>query len=318
MKKGLCGAWGGLRRLVIAAAFVAGLPSGACFAASAPPDDATKEAISLTLDAAQAAGLDIPGDKDTRDTVTNALACAIGGEKLLNCARDALVDKLPDEAKPFAQCLINGGDAPTCASKGFVGLVEKQFSDPTVRKAAQCVTDDLGKGDQAGAAQCLLDPAAKQALKALPPDLAKCFDTPDAAKQCALAKLGPLSGTAQCIATSKTLTDCTSAQAGNLSDALDTFKEARLPDGPSLDPSKPGQSLTNLMKVATAIKGGHWDQIGLYGCAQLYKRPPISSFRSSCRSWCRASATSSPISPGPSSTPWSRIELIFCRSSGIS
>src|SRR5581483_10926193 len=149
---------------------VAGLPSGTSYAVSAPPDEATKEAINLTLDAAQAAGLDIPGDKDTRDTVTNALACAIGGEKLLNCARDALVDKLPEEAQPFATCLIDGGDAPTCASKGFVGLVEKQISDPTLRKAAQCVTDDLGKGDQAGAAQCLLAPAAKQAVEALPPN----------------------------------------------------------------------------------------------------------------------------------------------------
>jgi hypothetical protein len=257
-------------RRCLAAAFLA-LASllfpRASLAYTAPPDEATKQAIDMTLDAAQSAGMPVPGDKDTRDMLTSVLTCGIRGDKLINCARDALVDKLPDEAKPLGKCLLEGGRVEECAAKGFIGFAEQQIQDPTLQKAAQCVTDKLGSGDQAGAAQCLLDPAAKEAAKHLPPDLQKCFDSPEAGGKCAMDKLGPLSKTAECIAKVADPTGCDSTEKG-LADALGTLKKL-VPDD-AVDPSKAPKTLGNLLKVAQGIRSGKWDDVVLYGGSQIY------------------------------------------------
>jgi hypothetical protein len=61
--------------------------------------------------------------------------CAIApGATVLGCARKSLVGTLPEQARPFAGCLLEGGTADDCARRAVIGALP-----PEARGLAECI-----------------------------------------------------------------------------------------------------------------------------------------------------------------------------------
>ena len=85
-------------------------------------NEATDNAIDLTLQAASAAG-GIELSAPERNLVKSVMGCAIDGSKLEDCGRQILVGQLgqlPPPAEDLADCLLKKGTVETCGQQAII------------------------------------------------------------------------------------------------------------------------------------------------------------------------------------------------------
>jgi hypothetical protein len=264
-----------------------------------------------------------------KSLVRCAVNAADGAEskKLLECARDELIRKLPQQAQPLARCLVGGGSIPQCARTTILSQALKD-APPEARSFADCL---LGSGDVPQCAQqvvtsrllreapvlagCVAPGAnvfqcTQSAINLkLPPDLkpladcllegktvAQCAQNeivsklPEEAKPlgnclirngnvqaCAQAELNsrlpaPVQGLSQCIAQGSQVVQCGrqfAAEQPALREAFATLERLKV-DAATRLTEVPG-SIQNILRVAQGIREDKWDQVAIYGGAEVYK-----------------------------------------------
>jgi hypothetical protein len=193
--------------------------------------------------------------------VSDLTTCAVDGTPIEQCGRNVLEGQLPAPARPLADCMLQGGDLPSCAQKGVVGLLDAGSGllpggialPDSVKPAAKCL---LGSALNGGSS---VEGCVRDAVVGAIPDpnlqnLASCVLKGQQVAGCATdalaAKLGPDAGpVAQCLV-KKTAppAQCLAQAAGRLPPELkcladqatapSCLKQAmidRLPDGPRKD-----------------------------------------------------------------------------------
>jgi hypothetical protein len=182
------------RRTAIARAFLVatlclGAIPGARSAHAADEVDVAVEAF-----AAGGAAVGVTVGKTEKELVKSVVRCAADAaqsKSLLNCARDELIKRLPQEAQPLAGCLLKGESIPQCAQSVVVAKLP-----PEVKPLADCV---LGGGKIEQCVQTAI-------VSKLPPPaqpLASCFLPGAKVPQCAQSLID-----AQLPPDAKPLADC--------------------------------------------------------------------------------------------------------------
>jgi hypothetical protein len=318
-----------LRTASVRASLVATLCLGAVLGApSAYAYDEVDAAVDAFAEGGAAVGVTVgTNEKELVKSLVRCAADAAQHKSLLNCARDELVRRLPQEARPLAGCLLGGDSIPQCARTTVLSQLLKD-APPDVRPFADCL---LRSGDVPQCAQqavtskllreapvlagCLAPGAnvpqcAQSAIDLkLPPEvqpLAECLlggktvgrcvqeeiasKLPKEAKPfgdclmgsgnvqaCAQAELNsklpaPLQGLSRCIAQGTQVVQCGrqfAADQPELREAFASLERLKVDDATRLTEA-PG-SIQNILRVVQGIREDKWDQVLIYGGAEVYK-----------------------------------------------
>ena len=199
-----------------------------------------------------------------------AAKCVANDRPVLECARDYLVENLPERAKPMAKCLIQDlgnidRNIGRCALEAAAPLLSKQIPP----EALNCLINNPGN-----AAQCALGALAPKIAEQLPPDVQKCLkDNLNDAAKCAadtavkaaidkaMANVPPdVRRMAQCVTKLEKASDC-DVLPPQVKQALEAAEKLK----------NEVSTASNIIKVAEGMKKDDWDQVALYGGAEVYK-----------------------------------------------
>ena len=166
--------------------------------------------------------------------------CVANDRPVLECARDYLVEHLPERAKPMAKCLIQDlgnidRNIGKCALETAAPLLSKQIPPEVL----SCVITNPAND----AAKCAADTAVKAAI-----DKAMANVPPDVRRM------------AQCVTKLEKAADC---------DVLPPQVKAALEAADKL--KNEVNTAWNIIKVAAGIKNDDWDEVFFYGGAEVYK-----------------------------------------------
>ena len=239
-------------------------------------------------------------------TFTN---CIVGGGGAKDCMSKEIVSQLPEQARPLAQCIADGGNVTDCGKQAIVGEVLsalpkdaqpmgecilmqgkspgdcakdfaiKQIPDPDAQKIASCALSGTTT-----VADCL-----KQAALSAVPDEAKpltdCLAKPGAdagscAKQFAVSQMpDALKPLASCLNDGKSADECAkeagqgvvnTAQLAATQAALKQLQDLKIDNPGDINRNLPG-TVRNIILLAQGIHDGNWEEMILGGGTEVAK-----------------------------------------------
>ena len=105
--------------------------------------------------------------KNAPAEATQLLNCVTSLKNVVGCGTDAVLDKIPEQARPMARCILEGGDAVDCGKKLVVGTLMEQVPEKA-RPITECL---IGGGN---VAKCAQDEALRNIPNADARNVAAC------------------------------------------------------------------------------------------------------------------------------------------------
>ncbi|MGE0278668.1 MAG: hypothetical protein AB7R40_24990 [Nitrospiraceae bacterium] len=201
----------------------------------------------------------------TEKLIIKALVrCATNKRSVLVCAREEALRQLPAETRPLATCMLQGRSIEACAENELLRRLP-----PETRGVAQCLASR----------RSLADCARGEIARRLPPQtqaIGTCMMSGASYEKCAaqeaLRRMPAASREmAACLAKRTDIGKCAvhAAAGSKQRHTLDLIEKLKA-DGRS-DLGKPPNGIHNIIRVAEGIKHDKWDDVLIYGGAEVYK-----------------------------------------------
>ncbi|MDQ6869134.1 MAG: hypothetical protein M3178_12315 [Pseudomonadota bacterium] len=128
------------------------------FTGGAAHADDVDTAVDAVVSVGSIAG--VPIDATETTVIKGIVRCAISKTAVVNCARQAIIDRLPPEARPLTTCVLNETPIEQCGAAEIL-----QRLPPQARDIVTCITQrtDVGECGQ----QLVLNAAQKEAFDAI-------------------------------------------------------------------------------------------------------------------------------------------------------
>src|SRR5205814_2251336 len=82
-----------------------------------------KEVIVKTILSEAGVAIGAIGGEDANKFLTPFVTCTVSGGSVQSCLTKDIVAQLPEQARPLAQCIADGGNVADCSKQAVIGQV---------------------------------------------------------------------------------------------------------------------------------------------------------------------------------------------------